>query len=208
MKVWVIRHGQSLSNQLHIHSGWADVPLTDLGRRQAEAAGRYLRQYRFDRVYASDLQRAFETARLALPDCEIVPEPLLREINLGAINGRVQAECLAEYGQLYLDQKSKHDFRPFGGEDHALFTARVAAFRRKLESETAQQVAVFAHEGVLMILLQLIVGQPSYALNVLCDNCAVAMFDYTDGVWRLGGWNLAYAGYDGCPWAVREEETT
>ncbi|MBA2282913.1 MAG: histidine phosphatase family protein [Acidimicrobiia bacterium] len=63
---------------------WIDPPLSELGRRQAEAVGVGLSTERIDHVYASPLQRAADTAaqiagRLGL-EVAIVPE--LREIEL------------------------------------------------------------------------------------------------------------------------------
>lgn len=192
MKVILVRHGESLSNQLGIHSGWADIPLTDLGRRQAEDAGRLLRGIPFDRVYASDLRRAMDTARIALPDAQILPEPLVREINLGGINGRYQADCLVEYGQAYLDQKKLYDFTPFGGESHQQVTQRVLVFRTRLEQEEARFVAVFTHKGVLRAMVQLLMGMPFYQLPLRCGNAAIAVFDYSQGRWTLEGWNIGW----------------
>ena len=64
-EIWLVRHGQSTWNVEGRLTGWADVPLTALGQRQARALWEWLSAERFDRVLASDLQRAVHTARLA-----------------------------------------------------------------------------------------------------------------------------------------------
>ena len=66
MKVYFIRHGQSEGNRLHLHCGWSDTPLSELGHQQARAANAYLKDIPFDRIYCSDVPRARQTAADAL----------------------------------------------------------------------------------------------------------------------------------------------
>ena len=42
MKLYLVRHGQSVANATKIHSGWSQVPLTEQGRADAARAGEYL----------------------------------------------------------------------------------------------------------------------------------------------------------------------
>ena len=67
MKLYVVRHGESESNRDKRFSGWSQVHLTEQGRRDAQRAGEMLAGLHFDRVYASDLQRALETAQVYRP---------------------------------------------------------------------------------------------------------------------------------------------
>jgi len=86
--VVLVRHGQtewSLSGQ---HTGTTDIPLTDAGRRHAEALGARLAGWRFDRVLTSPMSRAVDTCRLSgLGDhAEITDD--LREWDYGDYEGR------------------------------------------------------------------------------------------------------------------------
>ena len=38
----IVRHGESLANQLNTYTGWSDVPLTAAGRKQAQHVGRQI----------------------------------------------------------------------------------------------------------------------------------------------------------------------
>jgi len=69
-RVVFIRHGESIwnvtdpsRNLTSRFTGWVDVPLTDKGLRQADAAGRCLKMFniRFDAVYTSLLCRSIDT---------------------------------------------------------------------------------------------------------------------------------------------------
>ena len=63
--LYLVRHGQSVSNAVRRFQGMQDVPLSELGRRQAEALAGALRGRRIAAVYSSPLQRARHTAELA-----------------------------------------------------------------------------------------------------------------------------------------------
>ena len=59
--VYFIRHGQSAANLTQIFAGHIDVPLTDLGRRQAVCTAEFLANLSLAAVYTSDLSRAYDT---------------------------------------------------------------------------------------------------------------------------------------------------
>ncbi|HEX8291434.1 MAG TPA: histidine phosphatase family protein, partial [Pyrinomonadaceae bacterium] len=61
-RVLLIRHGQSRGNAERRFGGHSPTPLSELGRRQAEATARALANERVTAVYSSDLLRAVQTA--------------------------------------------------------------------------------------------------------------------------------------------------
>ena len=87
MKVYIIRHGQSVNNVQHKWTGWMDVDLTEKGIEDAVRVRKILEGKVFDKVYASDLKRAIDTAKTALPGYEIETNFLLREIDVGSLAG-------------------------------------------------------------------------------------------------------------------------
>ena len=66
MTLLLARHGQSVWNELRRFQGTTDVALSALGRAQAEALGRAVRGRRLAAAYVSPMQRARETAEIAL----------------------------------------------------------------------------------------------------------------------------------------------
>ena len=88
MKVFFIRHGESVNNLTKRYSGQCDTPLTDKGREQAKAIRPILADIDFDIVYSSDLSRARETCGLALPNAEPIITKKIREIALGEYESR------------------------------------------------------------------------------------------------------------------------
>ena len=85
---YIVRHGQTLLNQLDRAQGWADSPLTASGKQAAKELGKALSSVAFQAAYTSDTNRAFHTARLVLeengqPDLPIHQDVRLREWCLG-----------------------------------------------------------------------------------------------------------------------------
>ena len=95
MKLFLVRHGQTTANQQKIYAGQTDVMLTEQGRQEAEAIRPILEKFTFDRVYSSDLTRALDTQKLALPGATAIQTPLLREFDEGSLVGMSFAEVQA-----------------------------------------------------------------------------------------------------------------
>lgn len=89
-KLYLIRHGETAWNRLHLFQGTTDVPLNAEGMRQAEALADRLRGIRLDAAFSSPLQRARATAAAVLHARGITPTvlPELREISYGLWQGR------------------------------------------------------------------------------------------------------------------------
>ncbi len=84
--ITLVRHGETQGNIDDKAHGHFDAPLTQLGRRQAEALGKRLAGTKFDAIYSSDLQRAVDTANAITahhPDLQIQIRPQLREYHFG-----------------------------------------------------------------------------------------------------------------------------
>jgi probable phosphoglycerate mutase len=80
-----VRHGQSEGNLLRVFLGHTDRNLTQLGEMQAKKTAEFLKDRKIDRIYSSDLKRAFNTAKpLAdLKGIDIIKTEELREIFAG-----------------------------------------------------------------------------------------------------------------------------
>lgn len=97
--VLLVRHGQSRANLYHIFAGHSHFPLSELGKVQTQLTAKYIAQnYKVDKIYSSDLLRAFDTACSISEELGFMPiitHPDLREINAGdwegARNGELEA---------------------------------------------------------------------------------------------------------------------
>jgi broad specificity phosphatase PhoE len=92
--VYLARHGESDWNAANRFQGHSDRPLTELGRRQAEALAELVVAQKVDAIYSSPLIRALETARIvaARTGLEVFEDEDLREVDTGSWSGLSRAE--------------------------------------------------------------------------------------------------------------------
>lgn len=183
MRMYMIRHGQSVANAQKLHAGWSQTPLSPKGEANARALAEILKGYAFDRVYSSDTLRAMQTQELALPEAKAVLCDALREINVGELAGKRADACLQEYGERYLADKAIHDFRPYGGECLEMQAARVKGFMDWVAAENASTIAVFCHEGTIRCALRH-AGDQVVHKNPL-KNCGVYILEYANSQWQF-----------------------
>ncbi len=92
----LLRHGQTVWSESGQHTGRTNIPLTEIGRRQAEDAGVRLREAfpdGFDAgcVFASPLRRAQQTSQLAgFDDFAVLPQ--IAEWDYGRAEGRTRQQ--------------------------------------------------------------------------------------------------------------------
>jgi broad specificity phosphatase PhoE len=151
---YLIRHGETEWNRSGVFQGQLDVPLSDVGRRQAATLAPGLRRLPVTHVYASPLSRAHETARLLFPDREVTLLPELMERNLGVLQGLTPAEAERRYPGVWA-QLNDLEGGPPGAESLGAFRDRVkSAFARM----AGTHVAVVAHGGSIRALLEHALG--------------------------------------------------
>ncbi|MGI5375421.1 histidine phosphatase family protein [Streptomyces sp. CA-251387] len=159
------RHGQTVWHAENRYAGVSDVPLTDTGRAQAEALGRWAAAHPVDAIWTSPLSRAVATAEPACRALGLTPrrEPGLRECDFGVLEGRTLAEFAAE------DPAAAEAFRtdpvahPFPrAEDPAAAAERgTAALRRIAAAHPGERVLVVAHNTLFRLVLCTLLSIPA-----------------------------------------------
>jgi 2,3-bisphosphoglycerate-dependent phosphoglycerate mutase len=158
----LLRHGQSQWNLENRFTGWVDVPLSPKGEEEARAAGEKLRGRRIDRLFTSVLQRAIETARLALEAAGIPEPPTTRAAELnermyGDLQGLNKAEAAKQFGEAQIKiWRRSYDTPPPNGESLADTAARVLPYWESTirpELLAGRNVLVAAHGNSLRALV-------------------------------------------------------
>lgn len=116
----LLRHGESTWNLENIFTGWTDVPLTEKGRSEATGAGRLMADegLSFDVVHTSLLNRAIDTANLALAEMDLGWIPVerhwrLNERHYGDLQGRNKKETSEIHGTDQVHQwRRSYDIPP------------------------------------------------------------------------------------------------
>jgi broad specificity phosphatase PhoE len=144
--VWLVRHAETAWSRDRKHTGRTDIPLTDDGRRNAEALRGVLAGRAFALVLASPLSRAWETAQLAgLGEVAQARDELL-EWDYGDYEGRTTKEIRAARPDWYLWR----DGCP-GGESPADVSARCDRVIGEVLAADGD-VALVAHGHILRAL--------------------------------------------------------
>lgn len=152
-RLLLIRHGETAWNAEARVQGQLDVPLSTTGIWQAGRLAERLANEPIDVLVASDLARAWLTARplAARLGIDIAPEPRLRERGFGVFEGHTVEEIAQRWPQDFRTWRARETGRAMpGGESAQHFIDRVrAALHDIVLAGVGRTVAVVAHGGVL-----------------------------------------------------------
>ncbi len=164
--IYLARHGESDWNAANRFQGLSDRPLTELGRRQAEALADELATTASpSAIYSSPLRRAFETAAIVGTRTGLEPRPVddLREVDVGGWAGLSRSDVESRFPEgfrRWLDGGEGWE----DGESYADMSARVlAALTRVAESHPGDQVLVVSHGGPIRAIQAAAAGMDVHA---------------------------------------------
>ncbi len=168
--------------------GQLDPSLNAAGKIQLARLVDQLRNTRIERLYASDLKRANETARgLAVNwDVPIISRQDLREISFGEWEGKRWSEVREQTGGAFLE--SLESVSPPGGESFTLFRNRVLRALDEIVSASGDApTAIVAHLGVIRIALSQFPSSGNADSPPRIEYCGIYQF-------VRSGLNLSFAG--------------
>ncbi len=130
-RLLLVRHGETQANLEHRCVGRWDVPLTEIGQQQAVLVAQRLADRPFDAVYASDLQRAWDTVQTIMASRDgstpLIREPRLREYNKGEWQGLTWDDIRANRAEEYCRWRADRDQAPPGGEKLSEVVVRMSS---------------------------------------------------------------------------------
>lgn len=166
-----LRHGETAGNARRVYQT-AEIALSSTGLDQARRAAGYLRAHPVERILASDMRRAWQTAQAAaeIVRAPVIAEPRLRERWFGDLVGMSSAD---------LDWRKE----PPNGELLRDFVARTqAGFQDALDTEAL--TLLVAHGGSLYVL---VFSLGADLLEQHITNATPLLFEYASqaGAWRI-----------------------
>ncbi len=191
--LWLVRHGESQGNLERRVQGWADYPLTDLGRRQAvHLAERLARERPIHELVASPLQRAAETAQIISQALNLPArfDARLKEYNFGPLNGLTPDDIVTHFPSVQAAWEVNRVWEPLAGEEgDPTFVGRVREVMDEIVAgmEEGSSVAVVAHGGSLDACLRSWLGidgnneRRAFAF----DNASVSLVRIRAGSYRV-----------------------
>ena len=161
-RVYLARHGQSVSNCEGRIAGQLNPPLTEKGRRQALRISRALQNIRLTKVVTSSLSRTIDTATptaewQGLPVCPLME---INEISFGILEGRLRHR-LDQASRDLLDRwtKDKANFRIPNGESLSDVWKRVVPALSSVFRDTpGGTVLIVGHRHTNLVILSVLLG--------------------------------------------------
>jgi broad specificity phosphatase PhoE len=176
--LYLIRHGETDWNLNGFVQGHRDIALNSTGLQQAQLLAEELKDITFDRVYASPLLRAYDTAKHLSDD--VVTDPRLRELAWGIYEGapwsdfyKAEDEKLKKLEGLSLQEKRYFKFHDTIESYHEVYTRAKACLDDIVFKHPGQQIAVATHGGLMKSILsdlegiepkQIVVGNTGYVV--------------------------------------------
>jgi probable phosphoglycerate mutase len=149
-KIYLVRHGATDWNVNKRAQGQADVPMNTLGYAQAEEAADRLEDEDIAAVYASDSQRASETAKAIARrhGLEIEVDPRLREIDQGDWTGLTPAEISERWPDQW-GMARHYTPRPNGETPQQVRSRSLAALTDIVRAHPDVEIVVTSHGGTI-----------------------------------------------------------
>lgn len=169
------------------------IPLSPLGRWQSEKTGQ-LFSVRPDCVYASQIRRSYETAKIIFPECEIRVDPRLNERDFGPAHmmGPKELKRLfpAHFHRYKMDGKYFASKAP-GGENYPYLYLRMHSILDSFRRDWAgKRIAIVLHSAIMLSVRQLFGHHSPGELLELgqkewIDNCGILHYSWPSRFW---GW--------------------
>ena len=130
--------------------GHADVALTDEGVKQALHAAGELAHLKLAAVYSSDLQRAYDTAKVIADSqgVEVIVDPDLREIDQGEWEGLTVEEIRSRWPEEWGPARH-YSARPGGETPQQVRDRALKAVQRAVEAYPDETIVVVSHGGTI-----------------------------------------------------------
>jgi len=180
LRLLLVRHGETDWNCRGLIQGQLDVPLNARGRDQARRLAERLADEPVIAAYASDLSRAWETARILVASrgIPLTPEPRLREVAFGRWEKQTFDHVRREEPALWHSWcEGPPTVAPEGGEPLEAVSKRLLDWLADLQSRHSQgTVLAVSHGAVLRVLLCLLLDAPPYRyLRFRLDSVALSV---------------------------------
>lgn len=176
MRMHFARHGETKLNAEKRRSGHTDVPLNDIGRKQALEIEI---PPDITKIYSSDLIRCKETAEIMNRDRKlpIVYDPRLRERNFGSLEGKSWEDFDLDGSLKRKDRALEYDYQPYGGESAEQVKARVSEAIHDIKRDSRdEKVLVVTSAGVIRLLHHMYHGE----IHDVVHNSSIHAFEFND----------------------------
>lgn len=192
--IFLIRHGESQQNIDDVLSGITDIPLSDNGKLQCAILAQYFDNIQIDKVFATPLQRAKDSAEIIFPKHASSIEILesLIEFNYGEYEGYRRTEYENSNDSIIQQWITAPSNLTFPGGDNIREHAKksLAGIAQLASKNQDSTIACISHRTTIRLILAQVIGLSLDNFRSLpCSNCGVSEITF-DGEWRLHSLNV------------------
>lgn len=174
MKIYLTRHGETDWNNNQLIQGITDNPLNENGIYQATQLKSFFDNIENDLVVASSLQRAVQTAEIAMNRQPDIIDDQFIERDFGFFEGKTI--------DTFFNHPNPNQVDNF--EQDSYLIERVRNGLISYTNSDFDSVAIFAHSHVLKAAL-VALDADSYSFKSKIKNCAIVELEYIDDTWKL-----------------------
>ncbi|MGA4722214.1 histidine phosphatase family protein [Fictibacillus nanhaiensis] len=185
--IGLIRHGITEWNSLGKAQGISDIPLNNIGRKQARKLGdRLSLEEKWDLIITSDLSRAFETgkiigSKIGLPTSHIHIDKRIREIDCSEIEGTTEAQRVRQWGSEW--RNLELGMESFNGVSNRGFDF----LEDIVHTHKGKRILVVSHGALIGLTLQRLLPQKFKQTSM--DNTSITYLSHLDDKWDCSLYN-------------------
>ena len=188
--IYLVRHGQTAWNKEEIFRGRTDVPLDEIGLKQAELAGQYFKGMEIHAIFSSPLSRAWQTAEKVaeLHNLKVQSLQGIADMSFGNWEGHPHQEIRQNDSKTYRQWvETPHLVRLPGGE--GLDDVRVramASLEEVIRLQPGKTLILVSHRVVNKVIICGILGlDNSHFWQITQDPTAINLIQYKNGKYIL-----------------------
>lgn len=209
-KLYLVRHGETILNQMEKMQGWIDSPLTKAGLDDAIRVGKKLADVKFDSVYTSDMMRTICTAEEIIrqskvnKEIDITSNAKYREIYFGSFEGESREESWKKIGKFYgleskieilqhigfkrmLDLVKKTDSLHIA-EDGDEIQQRISQGLSIFENVKERNILLVTH-GMLIHAIAAKFGGKDIIDRGMPNNGSITVLNFSSNGWKIESYN-------------------
>lgn len=193
MKIYLIRHSESIDDIENCYGGIADFELTENGKNKVKERRKEIDNYGIEKIYTSPYKRAYQTAKILNENIKVELKVIedIRELNSHGILSGVNKELAKDiFSYVFEKEEYKNTGYYFGktflgGENIEEFDNRVKRAINSIirDSEELSAIAIVTHGGVHRSIFKNILNVNKKIEGI--DDVAITVLDYHNGEFNI-----------------------
>lgn len=189
MKIYLIRHSESVDDILNCYGGIADFELTEDGKNKVKEYSKKFKNYRVEKIYTSPYKRALNSAKILNESINVELEVVdgIREFNQYGVMSGVNKDLAKDIFSHLLNMEQYKDFGYYnkktfyGGEEIIDFDTRVKDAINEIinNSKEYNTIAIITHGGVYRSIFKNILNIDKKIVGI--EDLATTTINYIDG---------------------------